>query len=326
MGLDRRARLRPKDGASSLYYGGGFSGASGATSFRQNQLAQPSNGQTLPWLNSNQGQTLPWLANRPAATQSPTTPNALQLPSSPTFTDAFNLSSFLPSIPGLSSDTSNSSNDLFNNLGAATGGQPSGVAGAPGLPWLQSALTDTNSIYGSNGNILEPLAQTDGMVFPYTPTIDYQQAVDYSSYDPTHTNQELYAYTKTKAPTISINGKFTSQNSFEAGYSLAAFHFCRVVSKMAFGESQNPGTPPPVLLFSAYGDYMYNDLPVIMTNFSVSWPDDVDYVQVVNTNTYVPAIFTISLSLIVQNTPATLRTFNLEQFRSGQLVKNKGWT
>ena len=324
MTTDRRVRLRPKDGARSLYYGGGFSGPSGATSFRQNLLAQPTTGQTLPWLANNQAQTLPWLANRPAATQSPTTPNLLQTSASPAFPDAFNVSNTpnATTIPGLSSNPLNLVNGLFNNLGVA-GGQPAGVSG---LPWLQSALSGINTLFGSAGNILEPLAQTNGMVFPYTPSVDFQQQIDYSSYDPTHTNQELHAYTRTKAPIINVNGKFTSQNSFEASYSLAAFHFCRVVSKMAFGQSQNAGTPPPVLLFSAYGDYMFNDIPVIMTNFNVSWPDDIDYVQVANTNTYVPSIFSMSVSLIVQNTPADLRAFNLDQFRSGQLLKQKGWT
>lgn len=327
MTSDRRIRLRPKDGARSLYYAGGFGGPTGSTSFRQNLLAQPANGQTLPWLANNQGGALPWLSNRPAAGQSPNSPNTLQTSSNPSFTDAFNVSNLFNSVLGIGGATgqrsaTNPAANLFNNLGTA-GGAVSGVAG---LPWLQSALTSINSISGGAGNLLEPLAQTDGMVFPYTPTLDYGQQVDYSSYDPTHTNQELHSYTRTKAPTININGKFTSQNSFEASYSLAAFHFCRVVSKMAQGQSQNPGTPPPILLLSGYGDYILNDIPVIMTNFNVSFPDDVDYVKVQNSNSYVPSVFSISLSLIVQNTPTVLRSFNLEQFRSGQLLKNKGWT
>lgn len=327
MTADRRIRLRPKDGARSLYYGGGFSGPTGSTSFRQMLLSQPANGQTLPWLSNGQASNLPWLSNRPAAAQSPTTPNILLGSPSSSLTDAFNISNIFNSISGMGvgsgqGSITNSSSNLFNNLGSG-GGDPSSIIG---LPWLQTAATGGDGIPGSVGNLLEPLAQTDGMVFPYTPTVDYSQQVDYSSYDPTHTNQELHAYTRTKAPTININGKFTSQNSFEASYSLAAFHFCRVISKMAQGQSQNPGTPPPILLLSGYGDFILNDIPVIMTGFNISFPDDVDYVAVQNSNTFVPAVFSISISLIVQNTPNVLRSFSLEQFRSGALLQQKGWT
>ena len=106
---------------------------------------------------------------------------------------------------------------------------------------------------------------------------------------------------------------------------IAAIHFCRTVSKMAFGQSTNAGTPPPVLLFSAYGDYVFNDINVIMNSFSISYQEDVDYIQIPNSNSYLPAVFSISLTLMVQNSPAKARSFNLDQFRSGSLLKSKGW-
>lgn len=294
--VDRRVRLRPKAGASSLYYGGLLGGAiASPSSIRQNLLTQA--------LGSVTG-AAPWLSTSPLASQAPNAPGFFSQNTNPN--------------GGLS--LSGIASTIIPSLSASTPGNPLG-----GLV-NQVSGSLTSLLFGGAPQILAPLSATNGMVFPYTPVVDYNQSVDYSSYDPVHSNQEFHAYTRTKAPVINISGRFTAQNSTEAAYCLAAFHFCRVVSKMAFGQSQSAGTPPPILLLSGYGEYMLNDIPVIMTNFTISLPEDVDYVAVPNSSSYVPAIFTISISLVVQNTPAELRAFSLEQFRTGLLLKQKGWT
>ena len=62
---------------------------------------------------------------------------------------------------------------------------------------------------------------------------------------------------------------------------MACLHFFRTVTKMNFGENDpNAGTPPPILLFNAYGPFVFNNLPVIVKQFTFSFPDDVDYVEV----------------------------------------------
>jgi hypothetical protein len=295
MAVDRRVRLRPKDGARALYYGGGYGGLSSATNFRQTMLNQA----------LGQDVSLPWLSNRTDANASPTTINTAQDEADAAgIAAALGVSSSDITLGNVVSSTSisGSISSLFGGLGNVTGGSV------------------------SNPTIMEPLAQTDGMVFPYTPTIDFAQQVDYTSYDPVHSNQEFYSYVRTKAPIISVNGKFTIQNTSEAQYAIAAIHFCRTVSKMAFGQSSNAGTPPPVLLFSAYGDYVFNDINVIMTGFNISYPEDVDYIQIPNSNSYLPAVFSISVNLVVQNTPAKMRSFSVDSFRSGNLLKSKGWT
>ena len=54
-----------------------------------------------------------------------------------------------------------------------------------------------NTIYGSG--LINPLRSTNGMVWPYQPTITYAQDVSYTNIDLVHTNQEMYAYTRTNA-------------------------------------------------------------------------------------------------------------------------------
>jgi len=219
-----------------------------------------------------------------------------------------------------------------------------------------------DQIYGSGGPML-PLYSTKGMVFPYQPTITYSQDVTYQSMDLTHTNQEILSYVRTPAVKFQVDGDFTVQNQTEGLYALACIHFLRTVSKMDFGSGPNPGTPPPVLLFDGYGQYMFNALPVVLTQFAVTLPKDVDYVPILvsqktefqtassimsnsmaagdvaaafsNINktsldkdsnyAWLPSVFTITVQLTVQNTPQRLRRFNINDFRSGALLKQGSW-
>lgn len=170
--------------------------------------------------------------------------------------------------------------------------------------------------------ILAPLSKTNGLVFPYRPTINISTSVNYETISLVHSLQEQYAFTSNNSPTISLTGEFTCQNVDEAMYSLASIHFLRSASKMVFGKETSTllaGTPPPILEFSAYGDKMINALPVIITGFSQDLPTDVDYVQYLG-NT-LPTKFSISISLAVLNVPEKLREFNLEDFRRGRNIK-----
>jgi hypothetical protein len=130
--------------------------------------------------------------------------------------------------------------------------------------------------------LLDPLRETNnGMVWPYTPTINYQQDIDYQTISTVHTNQDFHIFARTPATSFSVDGQFTVQNQKEGRYALACIHFLRTMSKMHFGENdKDAGTPPPILLFNAYGPFVFNNLPVIVKSYSIGFPDDVDYVQV----------------------------------------------
>lgn len=226
---------------------------------------------------------------------------------------------------------------------------------------------------GSGGGLLSPLYLTNGMLFPYQPVITYSQDVIYNAMEIVHANQDFYSYSKTPALKLTVEGEFTVQNQSEGIYALACIHFLRTVTKMDFGNGQNPGQPPPVLLFDAYGQWMFNALPVIVTQFSVTLPKDIDYVAVgtsssanntlvtaqptpatagavastfdaINNPTlaannsnapggttnaqgyaWLPSVFSITVQLTVQNTPQRLRAFNLNEFRTGQLLTQGTW-
>jgi hypothetical protein len=185
-------------------------------------------------------------------------------------------------------------------------------------------------VYGPNDptNLLQVLYTTNGVFFPYTPTITYSHNVNYNQLTPTHANTDYHIYTNTPALQMQISGQFSAQNEQEALYLLAAKQFFAAMTKMHFGDSDpQAGLPPPVLLLSGYGDYMFNDLPVIINSFSMELPNNVDYVQInfQGGTAWVPTLTTLSITVTVQISPATQRTFDWNKFVTGELMRNKGW-
>jgi len=191
----------------------------------------------------------------------------------------------------------------------------------------------SSSIYGDSSSVLSIIKETNGVIFPYTPTISgLSHSVNYTAIDVTHSNQEYYAYKNTETLKLTISGQFTAENYREAQYMFAAIHFLRSCTKMHFGDSDNNrGLPPPVLLLSGYGTMMFNDLPVIITNVTYDYPNTVDLVPVfwnVGGNTsgpiaWVPVIQTITVSITVQNTPKRMRDFDWYKYSNGSLLTSK---
>lgn len=128
--------------------------------------------------------------------------------------------------------------------------------------------------------ILAPLAESDGVIFPYTPTVTTNYRANYQTYDLTHSNIRGYFYQNSHVGDIGINGTFTAQDTKEAAYLLAVIHFFRSVTKMFYGQDQFRGAPPPVVTLSGYGQYQYNEHPCLVQNFNYSLPSDVDYIRV----------------------------------------------
>ena len=148
---------------------------------------------------------------------------------------------------------------------------------APGSTYLYN---DTGSPANLN-NILYPLKATDGVIFPYTPSIQVNYAAKYSSDTPTHSNYAINQYTSSSVDQVTIGCEFTAQDVAEANYLLAVIHFFRSMTKMFYGQDQNPkpGTPPPLCYMFGMGDYQFSAHPLAITNFAYSLPNDVDYIK-----------------------------------------------
>jgi len=173
-------------------------------------------------------------------------------------------------------------------------------------------------------DILNPLKDTNGVVFPYTPQIAITHTASYQATPLTHANFQHYSYSSSDIAAITISGDFTAQNKSEGLYVLAVIHFFRSVTKMFFGSDANPvaGTPPPVLFLYGLGDQILNGVPVVVTSFTSTFPNDIDYLLVKNNR--IPT--SMSLSIIVQpvfNRQQAL-TYSSTQFINGSLL-NRGY-
>lgn len=140
-------------------------------------------------------------------------------------------------------------------------------------------LYNQNDQSGGPG-ILAPLRNTNGVVFPYTPTIETQYHAKYQTSDLVHSNYRGYFYQNSYVDTINIKGTFTAQDTKEAQYLLAVVHFFRSVTKMFYGSKDNyAGTPPPLVYLNGFGKFQFNNHPCLVTSFNYSLPSDVDYIR-----------------------------------------------
>lgn len=131
----------------------------------------------------------------------------------------------------------------------------------------------------ADNKLLAPLAASDGVVFPYMPSIGTTYSANYDQTDLVHSNYKGYFYRNSAVDAVSITGKFTAQDTFEANYMLAVIHFFRSVTKMFYGQDWQRGAPPPLVFLSGLGEYQFNNHPCVVNSFNYSLPADVDYIR-----------------------------------------------
>lgn len=177
--------------------------------------------------------------------------------------------------------------------------------------------------------LLAPLkgGTTGGVVFPYSPTVAFSHTANYGAYDTTHSISQPNYYVSTSNPTIGLTATFTANTIDEARYSAAALHFFKTCTKSEYGiaAGNSAGTPPPVLIFNAYGTIHSKNVPVVVANVSYNLSEDVDFVQVDDFS--IPASFILTLDLRVQIPPRSTRdNFDIKGYANGSLLSsNKGF-
>ena len=143
---------------------------------------------------------------------------------------------------------------------------------APTADYLYKAPADSLGI-------LQPLAVSDGVIFPYTPKIDLSYRAMYDITGLTHTNYNNYFYKNSMLDPVNITATFTAQDTEEANYLLAVIHFFRSVTKMFYGQDAQRGAPPPLVYFTGLGEYQFSEHPCLVHQFNYSLPSDVDYIR-----------------------------------------------
>ena len=158
--------------------------------------------------------------------------------------------------------------------------------------------------YAGQDSLLTPLVGSGNrLIFPYTPTVLVSHSANYNPMQPLHTNYPYYAYENSRVDQITITADMFVQNEAEAQYWLAMTHFLKTVTKMNYGKNDpDRGLPPPVCRLNGYGQFTFNNVPVIITNFQFDLKKDVDYIS----------------------TKLTASTSNVPDAISGRPAKNTG--
>lgn len=135
-----------------------------------------------------------------------------------------------------------------------------------------------------DAGIMTPLKKTDGVIFPYMPTITIGYRANYGGSNPAHTNYTIYQYNNSLVDSIQIVADFTAQDTAEANYMLAVIHFFKSITKMFYGQDENPlrGTPPPLVYMFGLGEFQFNGHPMAVKEFTYSLPNNVDYIRTTN--------------------------------------------
>ena len=139
---------------------------------------------------------------------------------------------------------------------------------------------DTTSSNAQNtAGLQEILKRTNGVVFPYLPQITVTHNARYQEQALTHSNYKNYFYEGSDVAGIQISGEFTVQNWAEGQYLLACIYFFRTVTKMFWGTEEHAGNPPPLVYLNGFGDFYFPNVTCIVTNFTHTLPNDVDYIR-----------------------------------------------
>jgi hypothetical protein len=185
---------------------------------------------------------------------------------------------------------------------------------APGATYLYNA---------SPPGILQPLAATDGVVFPYMPKIDTNYKAEYDTYNLTHSNYRGYFYKGSYTDAVNLTATFTAQDSSEADYLLAVIHFFKSITKMFYGQDAERGAPPPMVYLTGLGQYQFSAHPCVVNNFQLNLPNDVDYIRARSVNINGTNMLTRRTKQDLPTNPISGAVQRLQNLFSSQRI-NKG--
>ena len=192
-----------------------------------------------------------------------------------------------------------------------------------------SLASQSTVFYKDSANKLQaPLRNTNGVIFPYTPTISVTHNAGYTPQPLTHSNYAQQYFTNSEIQDITIQGDFTIQNSAEGQYLLAAIYFFRSATKMFFGEDTKnqgfSGNPPPMVFLNGYGSHYFPNVPCVISSFTHTLLNDTDYISVPtpsNGTTRLPASSSITIMLKPVYSRKSLHDkFGLSDFSAGKLL------
>ena len=188
---------------------------------------------------------------------------------------------------------------------------------------------DVPSYDGSQLNIGYVTSPMDYRVveFDNMPTVAKSMGVAYEALETVHMPASFQKYKHTDSITYSIDGIFTSRNSSEAARNYLFIQNLTAWTKPFFGEKQmnvggtrgKLGAPPPVLKFSGWRGLL-REVPVVITKFDYTHPNDCDWIPMGENNIPFPTVLKVSISLLETFNADEINAFDLGLYRIGGIL------
>jgi hypothetical protein len=173
-----------------------------------------------------------------------------------------------------------------------------------------------------------------GVIFPYTPSIQFDLKADYTPMTPLHSNFPINFYQKSSIGNISISGKFSVESKKDALILLSTMHLLKALTRMRSGGRTgdgDTGSPPPVCRLMAHGKYMLDNVPVAISSLRLELPDGVDYFSVIDDpifgSTSVPVISTLAVTCIPMYSRSEMQDFSVTKYINNEsnFLSSKGF-
>ena len=128
--------------------------------------------------------------------------------------------------------------------------------------------------------VLKPLSDAGGLIFPYTPKISIANRANYDTVSPIHSDYTFHTYKNSDPGKITITAPMFVEDTTQGLYWVAMVHYLRSLTKMFVGNDPKAGNPPPIVKFNAYGNYVFKDVPVVVTDIRIELDNGCDYIGV----------------------------------------------
>ena len=157
-----------------------------------------------------------------------------------------------------------------------------------------------------------------------SPRISENRSAQYSEVNLIHHPGSILKYERTSSRSWGVSAKLVSRNQQEASENQAILNIIRGWVMPYYGEGTEKndpdklGAPPPVLMFSGYGEKNISKIPVVLESYNNDWPNDVDYIPTLTGDPF-PVVMDVSINLKECYSPAEYSNFNLFAYKSGAL-------
>ena len=240
--------------------------------------------------------------------------SSISLPSSANpISDASAVSPRNSRLQSLKLTSSSTSNPIVTLAGAAINDKRVRISMMPNSPAIFYKDSQNKLLYNY-------LGATNGVLFPFQPKVDISFSASYQSQKVSQSNFAFWSYENSELKPFEISCDFPVRNPFEGQYVIAAMTFLRSLTFMFTGQDSLQaglpslaGSPPMIVSLNGMGFGGLDNIPIVVTNVTTSYPDNVDFVSITmpgvdslsNEIMKLPSLMSISVSC----TPVFSRDF-----------------